>query len=140
MAGQGTPAPSAGRKMSGAAVAHKGSQPPWARGIIDQLAAAQRQFDPSNATAVVEVMDHLPDVMEAMAGFMTAVGKKSVSAVDLPPGSQTIFLELGAFMRKAGGPIRTGLAAAKRSVADRIARYLAQRPQDAAWDLSANKQ
>ena len=138
MGQRGTPAPSAGKKMVKGAVAHKGSQPAWARGIIDQLAAAQRQFDPHNATAVVEVMDHLPDVMEAMAGFMTAVGKRSVNAVDLPPGSQTIFLELGAFMRKAGGPIRTGLAAAKRSVADRIARYQAKRPQDAAWDVRAN--
>lgn len=113
--------------------------PPWVIGLTDALAAAQRQFDPANARAVVAVMDHYPAVMEAMAKFATAIGSRSVDAVDLPPSAQEMFLQLGAQQMKAVGPARDGLTAAKRTVLDRIKRYQDARSQDAAWDVRANQ-
>jgi len=114
------------------------AQPQWARQLIETLASAQRQFSPDNATAVVEVMDHLPSVLEAMGKFCRNVGARSVDAVDLPPAAQEVFLNIGNMQMKAAGPVDRALQAAKRTVMDRIARMQAQRAKDKAWDVSRN--
>lgn len=118
-----------------------GADPPpmWVTSLVEAFAAAQRQFDPSNAREVVAVMDHFPTVLEACAKFAKAVGSRSVDAVELPPAAASQFLELGALLQKSVGPARTGLRGAKRLVQDRIDRYTTGRAKDAAWDVSANK-
>lgn len=121
-----------------AAVNSSEAQPAWVQMIVDALATAEKGFSPDRARTVVAVMDHYPTVLEAMARFATALGKKSVDSVDLPPAAQEMFLALGTIQQKAVQPARDGLQAAKKTVQDRIARYQGQRSQDAAWDVRAN--
>jgi hypothetical protein len=125
---------------SSAAASSSEAVPAWVKMIVDAVAAAEKDFTPDRARAVVAVMDHYPTVLEAMAKFAQTLGKKSIDSVDLPPSAQEMFAALGSIQMKSVGPARDGLAAAKKTVADRIARYQAQRSQDAAWDVRANRE
>lgn len=116
-----------------------GGQPAWARATIEALAAAQRSYTPEKAMQVVAVMDHLPAVQKAMADFYTSLGRKSVEMVDLPSGTAAFFAALGAQQQRQHGALVTGMAAAKKSVQDRIERILGQRQKDAAWDVSKHR-
>lgn len=116
-----------------------GGMPPWARQTIEALSSAQRSYSPEKAMQVVAVMDHLPAVQKAMADFYTALGRKSVDMVDLPSGTAEFFAALGAQQQRQHGALVTGMAAAKKSVQDRIERILGQRQKDAAWDVSKHR-
>lgn len=128
-----------GRGYGRAAQGHVDPAPAWVVGLTEALNQAQNGFTPENARAVVAVMDHLPTVLEEVAKFCTALGNKSVEAVELPQSAASLMAELGAMQMAAVRPVGEGLAAAKAQVADRIQRYLDARPQDAAWDVTKNQ-
>lgn len=116
-----------------------GAQPAWARTTIDALAAARRSYTPEKAMQVVAVMDHLPAVQKAIAEFYTDLGRKSVDMVELPHGTAEFFAQLGGQQQRQHGALVTAMASAKKSVQDRVARILAQRQKDAAWDVSKHR-
>lgn len=123
------------RAATQTAMRMSGPQPQWARGVIDALAAAKRAYTPEKAMQVVQVMDHLPAVQAAIADFYQHLGEKSVNNVDLPRDTADFFLALGGQQKRQQGALVTAMAAAKRSVSDRLARIIAQRSKDKAWDV-----
>jgi hypothetical protein len=110
--------------------------PPWYTQTKEALEGAKRAYNPELAMQAVAVMDWLPDLAEDIARFYSALGAKSVAMVELPPSTVQFFSELGSQQQRQAGALRTAMAAAKKSVQDRIERIKAQRQKDAAWDVS----
>lgn len=115
------------------------AQPNWHKQVHDALAAAQRSYTPEVAMQAVAVMEWLPDLHMDVAKFYTALGSRSVEMVDLPPSTQSFFAALGSQMQKQHGALVSAMAAAKKSVQDRIDRVLRGRQQDEAWDVKKHK-
>lgn len=115
------------------------AQPLWHKQTVDALAAAQRSYSPELAMQAVAVMEWLPELHGELAKFYEALGKRSVEMVDLPSGTASFFASLGGQMRRQHNALATGMAAAKKSVQDRIDRVVRGRKQDEAWDVKKHR-
>ena len=113
--------------------------PQWCRAAIDALGAAQKQFDAENAMKVLQLLDHVPALQQALTGLYEHLGKQSVNMVALPPQTQSFFASLGAQQRQQLGALTTMMAACRRSVAEAVARIQRQNMKETRWDNTLNK-
>jgi len=126
-------------KASTSTLATSEPMPAWMLAAIDGLDAAGGAYAPEQAREVVAVMEHFHEVLAAAGRFATRVGETSADAVALPASAREMFLELGSIQARSVEPVREGLAAAKRTVLDRIHRYEEGGEMEARWDVDRNK-
>lgn len=113
--------------------------PPYVAQFLEAVEACSRGYTPERARTMVQLIDHYPDMLAAMAQFAKIAGERSVQMVDMPPTAQQIFMELAGMQERAVDPVREGLQSVKRVLLDRIKRYQDGRSQDAAWDVEKNR-